>query len=422
VFFPHPEHPLRTTTLIRPDAADRFHCIASACEDTCCRGWAVGVDRAAFNKYRQLPDSPLRTLLDAKVVLNESPADKSLPPHYAAVKLDPGLACPMLNEQSLCRIQAELGAEFLCTTCSTFPRRIQKIDGLEEQPLTLSCPEAARLILLDRNPPGHRRKVLHHLTWDDTTTAPQPLRTWFWPIRAFTLATIHNRDYPLWQRMFLLSAFSRRLDAIACGELNCGFPTFLREFESAVLSGSLRAAIENVPADLHLQLDILLRLVHLRLDPANPSPRFRSCLQDFMRGIGHPASTPAQQVSSYRENYSRFYAPFFASHPNILENYLSNLVFYERFPFGNSLFLPDAAPQPAKAFSHLAIQFALIKGLLIGIAGAYKESFSAAHVVRLVQTVSKRFEHSPSFLSEACALLAERGIDNPTGLTMLLRN
>ena len=141
-----------------------------------------------------------------------------------------------------------------------------------------------------------------------------------------------------------------------------------------------------------------------------------------MGGIDHPAAAPDQQVSSYRENYNRYYAPFLASHPHILENYLANLVFYERFPFGDSLFHLDAAPDPPKAFSHLAIQFALIKGLLIGIAGFYKESFCAAHVVRLVQTVSKRFEHSPSFLTEARALLAQRGMDNVRGLTMLLRN
>ena len=48
--------------------ADTFRCIGPACEDTCCQGWSVPVDRAAWDKYQNLPESPLRVLINASVL------------------------------------------------------------------------------------------------------------------------------------------------------------------------------------------------------------------------------------------------------------------------------------------------------------------------------------------------------------------
>ncbi len=75
-----------------------------------------------------------------------------------------------------------------------------------------------------------------------------------------------------------------------------------------------------------------------------------------------------------------------------------------------------------REFALLAIQFALIKGLLIGVAGFHKEAFSSEHVVQTVQSASKHFEHHPDFLEEAQALLIANKLDNARGLTMLVRN
>jgi hypothetical protein len=70
----------------------------------------------------------------------------------------------------------------------------------------------------------------------------------------------------------------------------------------------------------------------------------------------------------------------------------------------------------------LAIEFSLIKGVLIGVAGANRERFSAAHVLQTVQTATKTFEHSAGFLPRAQRLRAERGLDDARGVTLLIRN
>ena len=84
----------------KPSYFDTFHCIASACPDSCCKEWDVLVDpdKAAF--YRSLP-GPLGDRL--RQVLKEEDGDT-----YMMIE---NRRCPMWRNDGLCRIQAELGEE-----------------------------------------------------------------------------------------------------------------------------------------------------------------------------------------------------------------------------------------------------------------------------------------------------------------------
>jgi len=75
-----------------------------------------------------------------------------------------------------------------------------------------------------------------------------------------------------------------------------------------------------------------------------------------------------------------------------------------------------------REFALLATQFALIKGLLIGVSGSRREAFSESDVIHTVQAATKHFEHHPQFLDSMHELLVANGRDNPHGLTMLVRN
>jgi hypothetical protein len=79
-------------------------------------------------------------------------------------------------------------------------------------------------------------------------------------------------------------------------------------------------------------------------------------------------------------------------------------------------------PSLTSEYALLTAQFALVKGLLIGVAGFYREDFAPVHVVHTMQAASRHFEHHPEFLNLARALLAESGMDGARGLAILLRN
>jgi lysine-N-methylase len=345
-------------------------------------------------------------------------------PTFAAIRMNSANECPLLTEERLCRIQIELGEGLLSHTCATYPRVFHSVGGAQEKALSLSCPEAARLVLLTPDlllDAEHREPA--GAEGSSTAAEAATLPPHFWPIRSTVLNLVRNRIYPLWQRLFLLDLLCRRLDSIARGELQIGVAKFLADFDSTVATGALRPAMDALPADRSTQLDVVLRLAGMMLHKSNIRPRFVECVQTFTAGIGNgPGATLDSLAAHYAFAHDRSFAPFFDRHPHILENFLINTILRCQFPFGKEGMRTGAQPGKAREFALLAAQFALMRGLLIGVAGHHGAGFSAAHVVHTVQAASKHFEHHPEFLNLAHALLVESRIDGAPGLAILLRD
>ena len=119
-----------------PNYYQHFHCIASACPDSCCKEWEVDVDDTAVAFYRSL-DGDLGDRL--RQVLKDT--------EDGTVMVIEDGRCPMWRQDGLCRIHAELGHDALCQTCREYPRIHHDYGDFIEHGLELSCPEAARLIL-----------------------------------------------------------------------------------------------------------------------------------------------------------------------------------------------------------------------------------------------------------------------------------
>ena len=122
--------------ITKPSYYDDFHCIASACPDSCCKEWDVQVDAASAAAYRSL-SGPLGD--DLRRLLKDEDGE-------AVMTIVDG-RCPMWRPDGLCRIQSELGEDALCKTCREFPRLTHDYGDFIERGLELSCPEAARIIL-----------------------------------------------------------------------------------------------------------------------------------------------------------------------------------------------------------------------------------------------------------------------------------
>ena len=122
----------------KPSYYDTFRCIAGACPDSCCHQWEVQVDADAARRYRAMPGPLGDALRDA---LRTEDGETFL-------TLREG-RCPMWRSDGLCRIQAELGEKALCRVCREFPRLRHDYGDFQELMLEMSCPEAAKWILLD---------------------------------------------------------------------------------------------------------------------------------------------------------------------------------------------------------------------------------------------------------------------------------
>lgn len=122
-----------------PHYYSQFHCIAGACTDTCCAGWQIVIDEHSMKKYQHLKGRFGRRLR------------RSIDKKESSFKQN-GHRCAFLNENNLCDIYREEGPKMLCRTCRNYPRKIEEYEDCREISLSLSCVEAARLILGQKEP------------------------------------------------------------------------------------------------------------------------------------------------------------------------------------------------------------------------------------------------------------------------------
>lgn len=119
-----------------------FKCIASDCPDTCCAGWEIIIDEKTYDKYKTICGD-FGERLHSEITHYE---DGEL-----GFELKENGNCPFLNKNKLCDIYSEAGEDYLCHTCKQFPRFTNEYGSLREVGLSISCPEAARLILKDKD-------------------------------------------------------------------------------------------------------------------------------------------------------------------------------------------------------------------------------------------------------------------------------
>ncbi|MBB5342267.1 flagellin lysine-N-methylase [Tunturibacter empetritectus] len=414
------------TQKIQPQYGSAFQCIGAECEDSCCHGMSVLVDRKTYEGYQAFPEETLGALVTQYVSILPAGATDAL---YARIKPNASGRCPFLSAEQLCGVHKEYGLGLLSATCSTYPRALNRVENELEVSLYLSCPQAARQVLLDADSTravgdasaGRFRTDQSSRLATGEGAIHKPIR-YFWEVRDLVVAMIQDRRRPMWQRLFLLGMLSKRLNEVTTARDDEAVPEVLASYWEILESGALRDKLEMVPAQPAVQLDVVLRLIDQRIRAGSCGQRFLDCFDEFLQGIGYSAgSTAASDALHYVEAESRYCAPFFAERPHILENYLLNYVYRTLFPFGREA---SAHITPQGVFGEymlMVTQYALVYGLLVGMAGHARENFGEEHVVRLVQSFSKTVEHSPRYLEEINELIASRGLGDPQGTATLLK-
>jgi lysine-N-methylase len=383
----------------------------------------VCIDKNTFEKYQAIPDSPLYPIMQERLVRIENDASDL---QYAKIKTASDEACPFWDADRLCSIQKEHGAEYLSLTCANYPRPIKTIDNEAERTLLLSCPEAARLVLL------HPQLVA-----DETTNAPYPRLPlpateklhgetpliYFWPIRQFVVLLLKDRSYPIWQRLFLLGMFCRRLEELTfAGEIGL-IPRLFNEYAEIISTGKLHGTLDTIPPQTAKQLGAILALLveQQRSSLPRKNQRFRECIQDFARGIQYQSGLTALDLTPhYAEAYTRYYLPWAEQQGSLLENYLLNYVFGHLFPFSSPG--PEQGMHAYREFLILCCNYVLIKGLLVGMAGHYRSSFDTTHAIKLIQSFVKAFEHNPLHVEQMMSLLERNRMNHINGIAALLRD
>jgi lysine-N-methylase len=323
---------------LQPRSYHSFRCIGADCEDTCCIGWIVNIDKSTYETYQRCDDPELGPRLHELVTINSATTSED---NYGRITLS-GPGCPFLSE-GLCGIQKKLGEEYLSIMCATYPRVMNVVDDVLERSLDLSCPEAARIVLLDPNPiefddeegPPHGSRLgnLSVLTTlNENSGKPYP---YFREIRACVIWLLQYRAYPLWKRLVIVGSLCDELHAMAAEGRHSQTPEIVEAYRDAPNRNLFDLALENHPGQPAALLEMILELIVARIGSDYTPPRFLACYQEFMQGIEWTTESSMDDLGrSYASAFWQYYEVFISRHEYMLEHYLVSYVHRTLFPLG----------------------------------------------------------------------------------------
>lgn len=207
----------------KPQYYDNFTCIADRCPDTCCAGWQIVIDDISLENYGKISGTfgeRLQKSIDWKEGIFRQNQRR----------------CAFLNQENLCDLHRELGADSLCDTCRMYPRHVEEYEDLREFSLSLSCPVAAEMIL------GCKEQVRFLEEEGDVEEQEEEyedfdiiLFDWLEEAREVLLEVIQDRSLPVSARMLVL--------------LNVSFLSQKALDQGILLEMDLRAEVEKAVSE-----------------------------------------------------------------------------------------------------------------------------------------------------------------------------
>ncbi len=226
-----------------------FECIADKCTDTCCAGWEIVVDGISAEKYSAVCGEfgdklrrAMKTDEDGDIVFEN----------------DNG-RCPFLLENGLCEMYIKLGKASLCRTCENFPRHRAYFGSRMETGISLSCPEAARLIMSNSAP------ITFETEETDSPLMPSDFDSELYLLllkaRKRIFSIIQNRNRPIHERLIDVILLSEKIDMLVKAWKYEEAEEFVfqfreNEFTCETKKSSARKALAKYIAD-HLEAEAL---------------------------------------------------------------------------------------------------------------------------------------------------------------------
>ena len=427
--------------ILSTDYMEKFHCLGSECEDTCCKRWTVKIDQPHHEALLRLSERHpvLAKIITESVIVLEPGGEGGA---YASIEMDDEGFCPFLDDEQLCHIQTAGGFDALGDTCTFYPRVIYQIDDVIEVAGALSCPEVVRgclssenragLIEVDRamlpREPGGA--VVHRI---DTRNANTYERL-FPIIRQHFMQLAFDPMLTSKQKMYLLCYGSQRLSEHYHTECNDDVESIIQNELQRLASKDLKPSLidrfekfvdEEKLGLITIQSIFLIRSQHYEDEPL--TPYIRDIINSYILELNsdNPFTT---EIDGLHNVYHRRKKAILDVAKSQIEHYLSRHLqncllreWYIRFPdpFGYMLML--------------TLRHAMLRFLLYSHPSIYRwcledEEHEAETLHKVIEELSvemlflfsRSIEHDTTFLQNIySALITENMMELHTALCLL---
>ena len=398
-----------------PSYFKNFKCIGGKCSDSCCIGWNIDIDKTTFKKYFKVKDNEMKKMFQRNVMNNERCSSDDV--DYGIVKLRKDKRCPFLDKENYCVIHSNLGEEYLSNVCTCFPRVTNKIDEVYEMSLDVSCPEAARLILLNKEKINFINKeenlgkyiisaqINTKVKYDKNT----PLR-YFKEVRDFCINLVQNRKFTISERLYILGDFINELED-KFESNSTEILSFIQEYDIERASNDynmddINTLLGNGSMNQIIKMNFFIKMIKiLNVDKEVESYYFKRYTEEILNGYGieEIKSILDKDISSIKiiEQYQEILEE---KYNYIFENYLVNFIYNYTFPFNEIL-------SPFDSFIMLLVRTNFIKFYLIGLYLNNNE-INDEKIVEFIQVFSKTIEHHKDYLINSLQYIKRNEYNN----------
>lgn len=397
-----------------PKYIKEFTCIGGKCEDSCCVGWDVDIDKITFKQYYKVQDQEMKRMFQKNVHNN----DNCLSPDvdYGKVKLKSGNRCPFLDDENFCVIYSKIGEDYLSNVCTAFPRITNKIDGYYEMSLDVACPEAARILLLKEEGIEFQESIEtlgKHIISSNIDTKSKEFNNspvkYFKEIRDLSIKIIKNRKFDLSQRIYILGEFINALEEELEGNYS-KVPEFIKKYDI----NSLGEYYEKDQLSYILQMDFFKKMMgFLNVFKEVDSPSFKEYTKQIIAGFKFDEGDNLNKYSEmYIKAFEDYNEDFINNNSYIFENYLVNFIYNNLFPFCETESIFDG-------YIMILTRYSFIRFYLVG-KYLYNKQDSKEDIVKFIQGFSKTIEHHKTYLVDSLGFIKENEFDNMEFAKILL--
>ena len=374
-----------------PSYWEQFNCIASKCEETCCAGWYIAIDEAAYKKYKKVKDPQMKKRLDKELVARKGSVSKEC---VAKIKLKNN-RCAFLAKDNLCDIYRNLGENYLSETCRVYPRNVNEVYGKLELSLTLSCPEAARLILSATSITFSEEEDRFHLPvvggkLEGQSGKLKHFEQGIIGIRKQLIAILQERELPFASRWQCLEEAMKSLDRMKKKQ---DVKTLADWLEKDLVKISLKST-EAAKLDINKEAyqATFDALVKMRTDKKWSSQSYESCYQMMVSGLSEEAAEAVKwSDEKFEQGLKLFNTHLEGAWGTILENYFVHYI-YERL-------VPMDQKTPLESFEVMA---RYLKMLILHLCGmlVVRPDLEESLVIQLIQGMTRVFDHDEKTMEQ----------------------
>ena len=388
-----------------PKYLKEFKCIGGECEDSCCIGWDIDIDKITFRQYYKVKDQEMKKMFQKNVHNNEYCQAPDV--DYGKVKLKKDKRCPFLDECNYCIIQSKLGEEYLSNVCTSFPRILNKIDGYYEMSLDVSCPEAARILLLKEEGiefEENEETLGKHIISSEIDTKSKEFKNlpikYFKEIRDLSIKIIKNRKFDLNRRLYILGEFINELEE----ELKYNYENVLKFIKEYDIN-SVKDPYEKDDFSYLLQVDFFKKTMkYLNTLNEVDSLLFKDYTKKVMTGFNFEDDNISKYANVYIEAFEEYSKEYMIKNSFIFENYLVNFIYNYMFPFSENQSVFDG-------YIMLLMRYSFIRFYLVGKYIVNKNE-SKEEIVRFIQVFSKSIGHHRNYLVNLLKYIKEKEFNN----------